>query len=122
MESILTSIKKLLGITDEYEHFDGDIIIHINTALFTLNQLGVGPSEGFSISDKTAVWNEFVDTKKIEAVKTYVYLKVKLAFDPPQSSAHIEAIKNQIAEYEWRLNIAVDPPGSNGEEENQNGE
>lgn len=114
MDSILTSVKKLLGIVEEYEHFDSDIIMHINSALFTLKQLGVGPSEGFTISDKTAVWTDFIsDIDKIEAVKSYVYLKVKLVFDPPASSAVMEAIKNQISEYEWRLNVEVETPTKN---------
>lgn len=113
MESILTSIKKQLGIVDEYEHFDPEIIMSINSALFTLNQIGVGPSEGFSIEDKTTTWDEFTDISKIEAVKTYVYMKVRLVFDPPASSAHLESMKNQINELEWRLNIAVDPPSTN---------
>lgn len=114
MDSILTSVKKLLGIVEEYEHFDSDIIMHINSALFTLKQLGVGPSEGFTISDKTAVWTDFIsDIEKMEAVKSYVYLKVKLVFDPPVSSAVMEAIKNQISEYEWRLNVEVETPTKN---------
>lgn len=114
MESILTSVKKLLGIVDEYEHFDSDIIMHINSALFTLKQLGVGPSEGFTISDKNATWTDFIkDIEKVEAVKSYVYLKVKLVFDPPASSAGMEAIKNQISEYEWRLNVEVETPTKN---------
>ena len=84
MESILTSIKKLLGITEEYDQFDPDIIMHINSVFMILTQLGVGPAEGFSIEDDTAVWTDFIqDVKKLESVKTYVYLKVKLAFDPP---------------------------------------
>lgn len=113
-DSILTSIKKLLGPEEEYEHFDTDIIIHINTALFALTQLGVGPSTGFSIIDKTTVWTDFVpDIKRIEAIKTYVYLKVKLVFDPPQSAAAIESINKMINELEWRINVAA---------ENQNGE
>lgn len=113
MESILTSIKKQLGIVEEYEHFDSDIIMSINTALFTLTQIGVGPSEGFSIVDKTSTWSDFTDTSKIEAVKSYVWMKTRLAFDPPASSAHIESLKNQISELEWRLNVAVDPPSKN---------
>ena len=87
MESILTSIKKLLGITEEYEQFDQDIIIHINSVLSVLTQLGVGPTEGFSIKDEKSVWTDFIeDGLKLEAVKSYVYLKVKLLFDPPPSS------------------------------------
>lgn len=109
MESILTSIKKLLGIAEDYTQFDPDIIIHINTALMNLNQLGVGPVEGFSIEDATSIWTDFVsDMSKIEGVKTYVYLKVKLVFDPPLSSAVIESYNRTIEQLEWRLNIAVD--------------
>ena len=107
MDSILTSIKKLLGIQEEYEHFDVDIIMHINSAFMVLTQLGVGPSEGFTIDDKYDVWSDFT-TENLEAVKTYVYLKVRLVFDPPNSSAVMEAINRQISEYEWRLNVAVD--------------
>jgi len=110
MDSILTSIKKLLGIAEDYEHFDTDIIMHINSTLMILNQLGVGPIEGFAIKDKTSTWNEFIkDSINIESVKTYTYLKVRLMFDPPQSSAVMEAINRQINELEWRLNVAVDP-------------
>lgn len=109
MDSILTSIKKLLGITEEYEHFDPDIIIHINSAFMILNQLGVGPEEGFAIEDKSATWDEFIPSgSNLEAVKTYVHLKVKLMFDPPLSSTVIEAIKSQINELEWRLNVSAD--------------
>lgn len=109
MESILTSIKKLLGIEEEYEHFDSDIIMHINSVFMVLNQLGVGPSEGFSIEDDTSVWADFMSgNSNIEAVKSYIYLKVKLLFDPPLSSAAIESIKRMIDEYEWRLNVAAE--------------
>lgn len=109
MESILTSIKKLLGIEEEYEHFDSDIIMHINSVFMVLNQLGVGPSEGFSIEDDTSVWTDFTSgNSNIEAVKSYIYLKVKLLFDPPLSSAAIESIKRMIDEYEWRLNVAAE--------------
>lgn len=109
MESILTSIKKLLGIAEDYEHFDSDIIMHINTVLMILTQLGVGPKEGFSITDKSYTWDDFVDdVTQIEAVKSYVYLKVKLLFDPPLSSAVIESTNRLISELEWRLNVATD--------------
>ena len=111
MDSILTSIKKLLGITEEYENFDQDIIMHINSAFMILNQLGVGPKNGFLINDKSSTWDEFIpERSNLEAVKTYVHLKVKLMFDPPLSSTVIEAIKSQINELEWRLNVSVDPP------------
>lgn len=113
MESILTSIKKLLGIAEEYKHFDADLIMHINSVFSILTQLGVGPSEGFSITDDSAVWTDFIqENSKIEMVKSYIHLKVKLLFDPPLSSAVIEAINRMISEFEWRLNVAVDPGDS----------
>ena len=105
--SILTSIKKLLGITESCTDFDTDIIMHINTVLMTLNQLGIG-TEGFQIEDKNAVWSEFIKSDKLSATKSYVYLRVKLLFDPPLNSAIIEAIKESIRELEWRLNIRVE--------------
>lgn len=109
MESILTSIKKMLGITEEYEHFDQDIIMHINSVFMILTQLGVGPPEGFFIEDKTYTWNDFVsDTSQIEAIKSYVYLKVKLLFDPPDRSAVLESTNRLISELEWRLHVAAD--------------
>lgn len=109
MESILTSIKKLLGITEEYDQFDPDIIMHINSVFMILTQLGVGPAEGFSIEDDTAVWTDFIqDVKKLESVKTYIYLKVKLLFDPPLSSAVIDSTNRLINELEWRLNVAAE--------------
>lgn len=120
MESILTSIKKLLGITEDYTHFDTDIIIHINSVFMILNQLGIGPANGFSISDKFATWTDFLpeDNENFEAVKTYIHLKVKLIFDPPMSSAVMEAMKQMISELEWRLNVEAE---HNGKEVSQNG-
>lgn len=104
-ESILTSIKKLLGVPEDYEHFDTDITMHINSVFMILNQLGVGPSDGFSITDKTASWSDFIsDNKKLEAVKSYVYMKVRLLFDPPMSSSVMECMNRMISEMEWRLN------------------
>lgn len=109
MDSILTSIKKLLGITEDYTHFDTDIIMHINSVFSILTQLGVGPSEGFYIQDKTTIWYEYIsDPNKIEMVKSYMYLKVRLLFDPPSSSSVIEAFNKQISEFEWRLNVSVE--------------
>lgn len=111
MESILTSIKKLLGIVEEYEHFDVDIIMHINSAFSVLTQLGVGPEEGFRIEDASTEWSDFLyDDPRLEMVRTYVYLKVKQVFDSnSSSSAVIEAINRQIQELEWRINVIVDP-------------
>ena len=107
--SILTSIKKLLGISEEYQEFDTDIIMHINTVFLNLTQLGVGPEEGFSIEDESTEWDEFIEDKaQLKAVKSYMYLKVKLLFDPPLSSAVTQAMERMIAELEWRLNVAVD--------------
>ena len=109
MESILISIKKLLGIAADYTQFDADIIMHINTVFMVLNQLGVGPKDGFIIEDDLAVWEDFIQgRKKIEATKTFVYLKVRLLFDPPASSAAIESINRQASEYEWRLNVMAE--------------
>lgn len=109
-ESILTSIKKLLGIDESYTFFDADVLMHINTVFMILYQLGVGPSTPFMISDKSAVWSDFVgDATDLAGVKTYIWAKVKLVFDPPQSSAAVEALKQNIAELEWRLNATVDP-------------
>ena len=107
--SILTSIKKMLGIAEDYTEFNEDIITHINSVFLNLTQLGVGPEEGFMIKDDTAVWEDFInDSIQLQAVKTYVYLKVKLLFDPPLSSSVTESINRMIAELEWRLNAAVD--------------
>lgn len=109
MDSILTSIKKLLGIAEEYDHFDADLIMHINSVLMILTQLGVGPSNGFMIEDESATWNSFVpDSDMLAMVKSYMFMKVKLLFDPPLGSAVMESYNRQISEFEWRLNAAVD--------------
>lgn len=114
MESILTSIKKLLGIAEEYTHFDADLIMHINSVLMILSQLGVGPKEGFMIEDDSATWGDFVPwNSNYEAIKSYVYLKVKLLFDPPLSSAVIESTNRMISEYEWRLSVQAEIMKSN---------
>lgn len=108
-ESILETIKKMLGITEDYTHFDEDIIVQINAAFTTLNQLGVGPLSGFVIMDKYNTWSEFVlDTSNISiisTVKSYIYKKVRLAFDPPQNGSLLEALKQQIEEDTWRLSV-----------------
>ena len=108
MDSILDSIKKLLGIQPEYTSFDEDIIIAINTSFATLNQLGVGPEGGYMIEDNTQTWNDYITTTNLNMVKTYVYLKSRLLFDPPTGGV-LDAIKNQIAELEFRLYVEVDP-------------
>lgn len=109
MESILTSIKKLLGIPEEYTHFDPDLIIHINSVFMALTQMGVGPADGFAIEDSSAIWEDFApEPAKLQAVKSYVHLKVRLLFDPPQSSAVIESMNRLISEFEWRLHVEAD--------------
>lgn len=121
MESILTSIKKMLGIAEEYTHFDADLIMHINSVFTILTQIGVGPSEGFSIEDDTDVWTDFIqDNKRLESVKSYTYMKVKLLFDPPLSSSVIESMNRIISELEWRIQVAADPVKTIEEEVNQN--
>jgi len=109
MDSILTLIKKLLGVEEEYTHFDQDITMHINSVLFILTQLGVGPSNGFIITSKSETWVDFLgDRKDLSPVQTFIYLKVRLLFDPPTSSFVLEAIERQIAEFEWRLNVQIE--------------
>lgn len=113
-ESILTSIKKLLGIEESYEHFDPDIIMHINSVLMVLTQLGVGPPEGFSISNKSETWADFLgeDSAKLDGVKTYVYMKVRLVFDPPTTAALIDSMNRLVNEFEWRLNVMAETSAS----------
>ena len=109
MDSILTSIKKMLGISEDYTQFDADLIMHINSVFLNLTQLGVGPASGFSIEDETTEWTDFINNNaQLQAVKCYIYLKVKLLFDPPLSSAVIESTNRMIAELEWRLNVAAE--------------
>jgi hypothetical protein len=118
MESILTSIKKMIGVDMTYTYFDPEIVMHINTVLSVLTQLGVGPTEGFSIQDENAIWSDFVgENPNLDLIKTFMGLKVKLFFDPPQASAHIEAINRQCDELEFRILATVNPR----EEEIQNG-
>lgn len=109
-KSILQTIKKLLGIDQDYDVFDPEIIVHINSAFSTLHQLGVGPAQAFSINGGSELWSAFVgDRLDINSAQTYIYLKVRLVFDPPTSSFVITAFENQAKELEWRLNVAVDP-------------
>lgn len=123
MESILTSIKKLLGIEEDYYDFDADLIMHINSVLSILTQIGVGPSEGFIIEDDSATWSDFLsDTELVNlaAVKSYIHLKVKLLFDMPSSSVADQTNK-LISELEWRLYVIADNTRID-EEGGQNGE
>ena len=112
MESILTSIKKMLGIAEEYTHFDADLIMHINSVLSILTQIGVGSSEGFSIKDENDVWEDFItEDSKLELVKSYTYMKVKILFDPPLISSVIESMNRIISELEWRILISGEERG-----------
>ena len=109
MDSILTSIKKLLGLDEENISFDSDIIMHINSVFIILNQLGVGPESGFYIEDDSAVWSDFLDDKvKLNLVKSYVYMKVRLMFDPPTGAQIMDAINKNISELEWRILAVTD--------------
>lgn len=111
-ESILNSIKKLLGIAEDYNYFDQDIIMDINAALMILTQLGVGPSNGFLITDDTDTWNDFVNNGgNLGSIQSYVYMKVKLMFDPPQNSFTVDSMTKLVNEFEWRLNVAADNSG-----------
>lgn len=110
LKSILTSTKKAIGVDKTCDHFDQDIIIHINTALMILTDLGVGPSTGFSITDKTAEWTDFLPStsKRFEGAKSYVHLKVRMLFDPPSNAALKDAILQSLSELEWRLNVIAE--------------
>lgn len=116
LSSILTSIKKLLGVAEEYTYFDSDIIMHINSVFMFLTQMGVGPKEGFFIEDDTAAWVDYIpDSPLLNSIKSYMYLRVKLLFDPPISSAAIESMNRMIDEFEWRINDEADGKNTEGE-------
>ena len=109
MNSILTSVKQLLGLSEAYTDYDNDIVLIINAAFMSLTQLGVGPEAGFSITDNKALWTDFLKNSiKLEGVKLYVSLKTRLSFDPPSSSFVLAALENQVKELEFRINILVD--------------
>lgn len=106
MDSILTSVKKTLNLDESYTFFDPELMLHINSVFSTLTQLGVGPSIGFMIEDKDAVWDDFLDGDlRYSFIKTYMYLKVRLLFDPATGGALLEAYNKQIDQYEWRINV-----------------
>ena len=111
-ESILRSIQALLGPDSDYDVFIPDILIHINSAISVLTQLGIGPEDGFRITGPNETWSDLLsDDKKLEDVKTYIYFKVKLGFDPPSNSSLVTFYKQECNELEWRINVAVDPKG-----------
>lgn len=105
MDSILASVKKLIGIGEDDDAFDADLIVHINSSFLVLSQLGVGPDEGFYINDDSAVWTDFISDNMLllNYVKTFVYLKAKLVFDPPSSSIAIQSMQEMVREHEWRI-------------------
>lgn len=108
-DSILDTIKKMLGITSEETAFDVDIITLINAAFMTLKQLGVGPTAGFSITDLNSIWSDFTDNEAmLGSIQSYIYMKVRVVFDPPSSSV-LTAMESAIKELEWRMNVEVDP-------------
>ena len=109
MDSILTSVKKMLGITEEYTHFDSDIIMHINSVFSILTQIGIGPVNGFCISDASSTWDDFMPhNPEIDSIKSYMFLKVKMLFDPPTSGAVMDSMNRTINEFEWRLNFTAE--------------
>ena len=108
MDSILDTIKKLLGIQPEYTSFDEDIIVGINSAFAALNQIGVGPTGGYMIEDNTQTWTDYITTTNLNMVKSYVYMKTRLHFDPPVGGV-LDSMNRQIAELEWRLYVEGDP-------------
>lgn len=108
-DSILVSIKKMLGLEDEYTPFDMDVLIHINSAFMTLCQMGIGPKEGFAVTDYSQTWDDFLTNKvMLGGVKTWVYLQVKMLFDPPTNSFVMDAYKTQAEQILWRLNVQAE--------------
>ena len=114
-ESILISIRKQVGLNEDCDDFDADLIMHINSAFMTLKQLGVGPDEGYAIQDTSENWDDFINTDEnpelktlLSAVKTFIYIKVKLIFDPPQSASVLEHMRQSLTEAEWRINLEAE--------------
>lgn len=114
--SILLTVKKMLGIAEEYHAFDLDIILNINSVFLNLNQLGVGPITPYQITGDEETWEDFYGDDPIPGLQTYVYLKVRLAFDPPTNSFLVTNVEKQIAELEWRLNIQMETSASSLDE------
>ena len=112
-DSILTSIKKLMGLTEEYDAFDKDILILINSVLFELEQIGVKAKDGFSLTDKTVVWSDYSDDDRLlNVLRPYIYMKTKLTFDPPTSSGALDSMNRIIDRFEWRINLYSDTGGT----------
>ena len=116
--SILKTIRSMLDMEPDETAYNNDILVHINSAIMTLTQLGVGPKDGFNVADENATWTDFIgDSKLLEGVKQYIYIKTQIAFDPPTSSFVTEALRTMATEIEFRLNVQAD----NGKEEDSNG-
>lgn len=108
-DSIVLSIKKMLGLDENYTPFDTDVIIHINSAFMTLCQMGIGPKEGFEVTDSSQKWTDFLTNRvMLGGVKTWVYLQVKMLFDPPANSFVMDAYKTQAEQILWRLNVQAE--------------
>lgn len=108
MNSILITIKKMLGLDETYKVFDPELVVYINTALMVLEQVGLGPN-GFTITGETETWEDFLtDISKYEGAKTYVYIRTRLAFDPPTNSSLLKSLEDTYKELEWRLNVKAD--------------
>jgi hypothetical protein len=115
-ESILNTVKKALGLAADYDAFDQELIVHINSALMTASQIGVGPASGYSITGAGETWEDFLGDKVnlLSAVQTYIYMKVRLVFDPPANSFVVNSFESQIKELEWRLDVRVEEGKNNG--------
>ena len=107
-DSILTSVKTKLGLMEGYDHFDEEIIMDINSAFLILNQLGVGTESAFKITGYSETWTDFLADERIEMVKSYIPLRVRLLFDPPSGSYLLESIKDQISEFEFRMMVEAE--------------
>lgn len=112
-ESILITIKKMIGAAADYDAFDTDLIIQINSALMVVAQLGIGPAKGIKITGEDETWDLLLtEEDNLEAVKTYIYILVRLAFDPPSSGSLLDNLEKQKQEYAWRLNVMAETPAT----------
>ena len=110
-EQILTSVRHAIGLGEEHTYYDSDLILHINSTFDVLHQIGAGPTEGFAIEGELETWNDYFNrepARVINFVKTYMYISVKLLFDPPQNSFLVKSLEDKQKEYEWRINVAAE--------------
>lgn len=106
--SIMDDVKHMLGLLPAETAFDSDVMIHVNTIFTTLHQLGVGSDEGFMIEDNSTQWDEFITDDRLNGIKSYMFLRAKLLFDPPQVGFVIASMDRQIAELEWRIRLEAE--------------